>query len=105
VFADRYHATIITSPRQAHHAIRYVLSNWRKHGEDRADFATRWRVDPFSTAVRFPGWTELRDSPVMWKTRDTYDPMPTWFPKTWLLREGWKRGGGPISCFDVPARA
>ena len=25
VFADRYHVEVITSPRQAHHAIRYVL--------------------------------------------------------------------------------
>src|SRR6266705_1033885 len=29
VFPDRYHAEIITSPRQARHAIRYVRSNWR----------------------------------------------------------------------------
>ena len=36
VFPDRYHAQIITSPRQARHAMSYVLSNWRKHEEDRA---------------------------------------------------------------------
>ena len=36
VFPDRYHAEIITSPRQAHHTLRYVLGNWRKHQEDRA---------------------------------------------------------------------
>jgi hypothetical protein len=27
VFPDRYHAEIITSPRQARHALSYVLSN------------------------------------------------------------------------------
>src|SRR5262249_4107035 len=35
VFPDRYHAEIITSPRQARHALSYVLSNFRKHEEDR----------------------------------------------------------------------
>jgi len=34
VFADRYHVQVITSPTQAHHAIRYILCNWRKHKED-----------------------------------------------------------------------
>jgi putative transposase len=106
VFDERYHEEIIKSPRQAHHAIRYVLGNWRKHREDRADFATGWKVDPFSTAVSFPGWAECADSPLMWKTRDTYKRLPTWLPKTWLLRVGWKRGGDSISCYDVPgARA
>src|SRR5215468_8676929 len=35
VFPDRYHAEIITSPRQARHALSYVMNNWRKHDEDR----------------------------------------------------------------------
>ena len=88
------------------HSEPYVLGNWRKHHEDRSDFATGWMVDPFSSAVRFPGWLELADSPVMWKTRDSYEVLPTWLPTTWLLRVGWRRGGGPISCYDVPgARA
>src|SRR5205814_9644640 len=34
VFPDRYHAEIITSPRQARHSLAYVLANWRKHRED-----------------------------------------------------------------------
>src|SRR5262245_61539807 len=33
VFPDRYHAQIITSPRQARHALSYVMNNWRKHQE------------------------------------------------------------------------
>src|SRR5204863_4789213 len=32
VFADRYHVEVITTPTRAHHAIRYVLSNWRQQG-------------------------------------------------------------------------
>src|SRR3954463_16705425 len=32
VFADRYHAHLLKSPREAANAIRYVLENWRRHG-------------------------------------------------------------------------
>src|SRR6187401_980817 len=33
VFPDRYHAEVITSPRQARHTLSYVMNNWRKHEE------------------------------------------------------------------------
>ncbi len=32
VFADRYHAVILRSPRQVRNTLSYVLNNWRKHG-------------------------------------------------------------------------
>jgi REP-associated tyrosine transposase len=31
VFADRYHAHLLRSPREAAQAVRYVLDNWRVH--------------------------------------------------------------------------
>src|SRR5437870_11575848 len=31
VFADRYHAHLLESPREAFHAIRYVVENWPIH--------------------------------------------------------------------------
>jgi REP element-mobilizing transposase RayT len=31
VFAHRYHAHLLRSPREAAHAVRYVLENWRVH--------------------------------------------------------------------------
>ena len=31
VFADRYHAHLLESPREAFHAIRYVVENWAIH--------------------------------------------------------------------------
>src|SRR4029078_11665792 len=55
VFPDRYHAEIITTPTQARHALNYVISNWRKHREDRTDATRSWKIDWFSTAVMFPG--------------------------------------------------
>ncbi|HEX3766097.1 MAG TPA: transposase [Kofleriaceae bacterium] len=105
VFADRYHLEVITTPTRAHHALGYVLSNWRHHGEDQHGLARTWLVDPFSTGVLFPHWKELEDQPVMWPIRATYDPLVVRTPQTWLLREGWKLGGGAISVRDVPGKA
>jgi REP element-mobilizing transposase RayT len=104
VFADRYHVEVITTPTRAHHALGYVLGNWRKHGEDRHGQARTWLVDPFSTGILFPDWQELQDRPWMWPIRETYDPLVVRRPRSWLLREGWKVGGGPISALDVPSR-
>jgi hypothetical protein len=104
VFADRYHAKRIKSPTQARHTIGYVLSNWRKHGEDRDGLARTWLVDPFSSGVSFPDWLELEGKAWMWPMRETYEPLIVRRPVTWLLREGWKRGGAPISARDVPSK-
>jgi REP element-mobilizing transposase RayT len=100
VFPDRYHEEIIRTPTQARHALRYVTNNWRKHREDRVDFARGWLVDPYSSAILFPWWEEL-DGPWMWKPRADYNPLPVWRGKTWLLEKGWKVAG-PISAHDVP---
>jgi len=91
VFADRYHLEVITSPTQARHTISYVLNNWRKHGEDRTGLPSTWLVDPFSTGILFPDWTELQDQPWMWPLRETYDPLIVFRARTWLLSEGWMR--------------
>jgi len=103
VFADRYHLEVITSPRRAHHALSYVLNNWRKHREDRSGLAGTWLVDPFSSGILFPDWKELEDMDVMWPIRATYDPLVVRRPACWLWREGWKLHG-PISARDVPSR-
>lgn len=102
VFPDRYHAEIITSPRQARHALSYVMNNFRKHEEDRVEPMSAWTVDWFSTGIRFPGWAEYGDEPFLWRGPATYDPLLVYQPRTWLLREGWKKSG-PISCREVPS--
>jgi REP element-mobilizing transposase RayT len=107
VFPDRFHQEIITTPRQARHALSYVLNNWRKHREDRASKARTWAVDPFSTGVLFPGWREHDelDLVAMWRWPETYDPLVVYQPRTWLLREGWKRGRpATISYREIPSR-
>jgi len=104
VFPDRYHAEIITSPTQARHALSYVMNNWRKHEEDRARPMRTWTIDWFSTASLFPGWAEYAGEPFFRRGPDTYDPLLVYQPRTWLLREGYKRGGPPISFREVPSR-
>lgn len=101
VFSDRYHLTVITSPTQARHAISYVLGNWRHHGEDRGELSKTWLVDPFSSAIQFPGWLERQDDPWMWPMRQGYDPLIVFRPQSWLLAEGWKKAG-TISYREVP---
>jgi hypothetical protein len=90
VFPDRYHAEIITSPTQARHTISYILSNWRHHQEDRGDLAHA-KVDPFSSAIAFPDWTERIDKAFLWRGPEDYDPLIVYQPRSWLLKEGWMR--------------
>jgi REP element-mobilizing transposase RayT len=103
VFSDRYHAEIITSPRQARNALAYVLCNFRKHHEDRIAPMSGWTIDWFSSAVTFPHWAEYGAEAFLWPGPPTYDPLITYQPRTWLLRAGWTRGGPPISTREVPS--
>ena len=102
VFPDRYHSEIITSPRQARHALSYIVNNWRKHQEDLRAPMSEWTIDWFSSAVMFTGWAEYGDEPFLWRGPETYDPLIVYQPRTWLLREGWKKAG-PISYHEIPS--
>jgi REP element-mobilizing transposase RayT len=104
VFSDRYHATIITSPRQARHVLGYVLANWRKHEEDRDARVAGWRVDWFSSAPSFEDWAEYDGAPAR-NGPEGYERLWVDPPKTWLLSHGWKKHGAKLSCWDAPARA
>jgi putative transposase len=70
VFADRYHAHVLTTRREAAHAVRYVLGNYRHHS--REFLPPRWD-DPFSSAR---------------------EGAPVSPPRTWLLRVGWRLESG-----------
>lgn len=104
VFADRYDARPLTSPRAVRNVLSYVLNNFRRHNEDRAPFAGDWKVDPYSTGVYFSGWAELGDSPIRYTPPRRYCGLMTWLPRTWLLRVGWMKGGS-VSIWDVPGRS
>jgi REP element-mobilizing transposase RayT len=93
VFADRY-ANRLTTPRTVRNALRYVINNWRHHGEDRAH--PDWRTDRYSSADLFDGWSE--------GTADWQRPpeaLPISGACSWLLTSGWRRHG-LISGEEVP---
>ncbi len=100
VFPDRYHVESISSVRQTRHALAYVLNNWRRHRQDNGRVGlVGGRIDPFSSGLVFPGWSEPLPTPFS-VPRD-YEPPLVSRPQTWLLGEGWKRAA-PISVFEVP---
>jgi REP element-mobilizing transposase RayT len=103
VFADRYHARALSTPRAVRHALCYVMNNWRRHREDESPRTRAWKVDPFSNGFEFFGWKERAHLPTIYQPSKAYLEMAlvTWLPKTWLLREGWKRHG-LISIREVP---
>jgi REP element-mobilizing transposase RayT len=96
LFDDRYHAVILTTPRQTRNALVYVLHNARRHGEVVAT------IDIYSSAWYFDGW---RDND--WRQRfdppDNRDGPPVARASTWVLTTGWRtRGGGCIDMAEVP---
>ena len=103
VFADRYHAVILTNPSQVRNTLCYVLNNWRHHGEHVKPLRRPWKIDPYSTAIAFDGWKERDDKGTRFRIPIGYDGPPLWLPKTWLLREGWRRRG-LIGIDETPGR-
>jgi REP element-mobilizing transposase RayT len=98
VFEYRYHATVITTPRQARNSLAYVLNNWRRHREDVVDARIRaWPVDPYSSGVTFTGWSKR---PVF-ELPASYVPLPVSPPRTALLRGGYEEFGR-IDPFERP---
>ena len=51
----------------------------------------------------FPGWAEYGDEAFFWRGPETYEPLVVYQPRTWLLKEGWRRGGPSISYREVPS--
>ena len=78
---------------RSRHALAYVLNNWRRHHEDHAGLGAGRRplVDRYSSGVAFGGWAERDGVPFAWPTG--FEPLPIAAPTTWLLQQGWRRGG------------
>ena len=88
VWADRYHRHDLRSPREVRNALRYVLSNVRKHTRVSGDAAF---ADPWSSAATFDGWSERVERLVA--PRGDTEPWEPVAPRTWLLGKGWRRHG------------
>lgn len=97
-FRERYHATQITTPRQARNALAYVLNNWRRHREDCVSLRHfQAPVDAYSSGVTFTGWA----GPPPFTLPRGYDPLPMSPARTELLARSWRRFG-LIDPFERP---
>ncbi|MBV8761430.1 MAG: transposase [Deltaproteobacteria bacterium] len=91
LFAGRYHARALKTPREVRNALRYVLLN-RKHHAAEQRFTRTW-IDSCSSAAWFTGWAQPIRADEPWKRELLGLPQPTAPPETWLLAVGWKRHG------------
>jgi REP element-mobilizing transposase RayT len=105
LFADRYHARALTTPRTVRLALRYVLLNVNKHVRRESSRGQHAGfVDACSSAPWFSGFrrpTELafgaREAREDWKLWSGSTKPPVVAPGSWLLRLGWRRAGA----FDI----
>lgn len=86
LWADRYHARILRSPREVRAVLVYVLGNWRHHGGECYPLGC---IDPCSSAAWFDGFVEMLLPPS--------SPPPVSAASTWLLALGYRRHIGKIS--------
>jgi REP element-mobilizing transposase RayT len=105
VFADRYHARPLATPREVRSALRYVLLNGHHHAARREGSAFwRWsRWDPCSSGETFDGWSSGdgygaagRPPPKPGGRGAGLGPRVAETvvgPRVWLLRVGWQRWG------------
>ena len=103
VWADRYHARMLRTPREVRNALRYVLLNARHHAKRvQPSLRSVIQLDPASSASWFDGW-KLGNSqvPGARERPATHAPSPVARAKTWLLNVGWRRYG-LLNPTDVP---
>ncbi len=86
LFANRFHARYLETPREVRNCLRYPLLN-RKHHAAEQRFGKYW-IDACSSAPWFDGWAE----PIRREHR-AEETEPTAAATTWLLRAGWRRHG------------
>jgi hypothetical protein len=98
VFADRFHARMLRSPREVRNALVYILQNARKHGSWRA------RVpDAYSSGPCFDGWKAVAGTAPIRVCGSSR-------AQTWLLSIGWRRHGliepweAPLGSFGLMAK-
>jgi len=91
VFADRYFPRMLKTPTQVRNCLAYVLNNCKHHRESARLLRGTWVVDPYSTGSEFDGWKETGGRKL--SVASGYDWPMVWWPKTWLLSEGWRKRG------------
>jgi REP element-mobilizing transposase RayT len=91
VFESRFHSTVLSTMRQVHRGLRYVLNNARKHGV----FVPHGQPDPFSSGPWFQHWRER-----LWQPFRT-DPSPVARPRIAMMVE-LARKNLPVGLNDLP---
>ena len=87
VFADRFHAHVLRTPLEVARAVAYVLGNFVVHALRRGAKGEKHALraaDPYSSAGR-------------------EGAALTAGPRTWLLREGWRRARSRAQVPDRPS--
>jgi REP element-mobilizing transposase RayT len=95
LFAHRFHARYLETPREVRNCLRYVLLN-RKHHDAEKKFNKYW-IDPHSSAPWFDGWAR----PILREYRAD-EVAPTAPATTWLLTTGWRKHG-PLAFDERPS--
>jgi hypothetical protein len=87
VFADRYHARVLSTPLEVRRVLAYVLKNRAHHVGERAA-----AIDLRSSGVWFDGWS--RATPQEVRAGPDVPPEPVVSDaRSWLLTKGWRRHG------------
>jgi len=95
VFADRYHARALGTPREVRICLAYLYNNARRHAAKEGwRYASGW-VDPCTSAAHFDGWSAETVVP------PAEAEVPVARARTWLLRCGWRKRG-LIGSDEVP---
>jgi REP element-mobilizing transposase RayT len=95
VFAERFHAKPLGSPRQVRAALVYVIRNDVKHDVQHGGRVSS-ELDPCSSARWFDGWRTRAPC-----NDDDEAERPIVAPRTWLLARGWQLLG-KIESFEIP---
>ncbi len=75
VFAGRYHAHLLRSPREAANAVRYVLENFVLHAR-REGWAIPRGLDPYSSSAWRGRGPPLVAEPMWWMLRVGIERLP-----------------------------
>lgn len=100
LFADRWHARELMTPREVRNALVYVLANHAKHSSNETP-----SLDLRSSSPYFEHFLEFSGSVPARHIRSTTlsGHLPHATARTWLLRSGWQKWG-LISIYEHPKR-
>jgi REP element-mobilizing transposase RayT len=97
LFADRFHAHALTTPREVRLGLGYVLLNARRHAHQRGVVLPRRWIDPCASGAYFEGW------PIPIRRPEGEAPVAS--ATVWLLTRGWRKRYASIPFDEVPGAA